>query len=403
MKITAIITEYNPFHLGHKYQIDSLKKKIDTFVVVIMSGNFVQRGEISILDKYQRAKIAVKNGVDLVIELPFYFSLQSAENFSKGAIQILNSLNTVDNLCFGYECENYKDLIYISNFQLNNKEKINFLINKKMKQGFSYAVAFKDACLEINKESNVRKIKEDFFISNNILAIEYIKNLYLTKSKIKPLAIKRVGENYNSENYHSNFQLSATSIRKAIYENNLKDIKKFVCNETFDALSNNIKNKNLPDEKKIMEILKYNIIQNNIDVENIVNYENGILNLIKKNIFTSSTMQELLDTLQSKRYKKVRIKRFILNYLLNVNKNAKKLFEENFEYIKPLAFNENGRNILKKIKENSNIKIISKSRDIKLLSENGQKKLKLEEKSEKIYKLFTNKTKDDKFKSLLVK
>ena len=114
-------------------------------------------------------------------------------------------------------------------------------------------------------------------------------------------------------------------------------------------------------------------------------------------------MQELLDILQSKRYKKVRIKRFILNYLLNVNKNAKKLFEENFEYIKPLAFNENGRNILKKIKENSNIKIISKSRDIKLLSENGQKKLKLEEKSEKIYKLFTNKTKDDKFKSLLVK
>lgn len=403
METTAIIAEYNPFHLGHKYQIDTLKKKINTLIVVIMSGNFIQRGEIAILDKYTRAKEAVKEGVDLVIELPFYFSLQSAENFSKGSIKILNSLNIINNLCFGYESENEKNLIDTSNFQLTYKDEINNFINKKMKNGFSYAVAYKDACISINKKYNILDIKDDFFISNNILAIEYIKNLKLINSKIKPLPIKRIGQNYNTEDYNNNLQLSASSIRKAIYENNLENIKKFVSKNTFYDLYTAIENKNLPSEKKLLDILRYNILQNNINEEKIVNYENGMLNLIKKNIFKYESLNDFLDKIQSKRYKKVRIKRFLLNYLLNVNLDIKKLYDENLEYIKVLAFNENGKNILKKIKENSNIKIITKNKDTKQLSKIAKQMYDLEENKDKIYKLLTNQKQNNYFKNFLIK
>lgn len=401
MKISGIIAEYNPFHLGHRYQIESLKKEIDTFVVVVMSGDFVQRGECSVLDKYERAKIAIKNGTDLVVELPYYFSLQSAENFAKGSIEIFNRLNIVDYLCFGFECKKKETLIEVAKLQIKHKEEIELLLKEKMKSGSSYAVAYKDACLEVNKIYENIELDENFFISNNILSIEYIKNLILTNSKILPFPIKRIGENYNSENI-SNIQASASAIRKTILENNLELIKNFVDENTFKAISNVIKNKNFPDEKKIMEVLKYNVLQDNIDAKNIVNYENGILNLIKKNIFNFESIEQLTENIQSKRYKKVRIKRFIYNYLLNVNNDIKSIYESQIEYIKILAFNENGKSILRKINEKSNLKIISKNKDFKDLSEIGKIRFKQEENSRKIYKLFTNRQQTNSFKKLFI-
>ena len=224
MKISGIIAEYNPFHLGHKYQLDTLKNELDTYVIAIMSGDFVQRGECAVLDKYKRSEIAVKNGVDLVIELPFYYSLQSAENFAKGGISILNKLNIVDYLCFGFECEKKENIIEIAKFQLRYKNEIEEILNNEMKLGKSYAVAYKNACMKINKKYKALEIEDDFFISNNILSIEYVKNLILSKSKIAPFPIKRKGRNYNDENYNTEEQLSASAIRKAIYDNNFEKI-----------------------------------------------------------------------------------------------------------------------------------------------------------------------------------
>ena len=240
MKTSGIIAEYNPFHLGHKYQINKIKKELNTNIISIMSGDFVQRGECAILDKYTRAKIAVNNGVDLVIELPFYYSLQSAENFAKGGISILNKLNIVDYLCFGFECEKKEDIIEIAKFQLKYKNEIEELLNYEMKLGKSYAVAYKDACIEINRKYKVLEIQDDFFISNNILSIEYVKNLILSKSQITPFPIKRKGKNYNDEDYNSKDQLSASAIRKAIYENNFEKIETFIDKNTFNELKNSV-------------------------------------------------------------------------------------------------------------------------------------------------------------------
>ncbi|MFT4451534.1 tRNA(Met) cytidine acetate ligase [Parvimonas sp. G1425] len=401
MKISGIIAEYNPFHLGHKYQLDTLKNELDTYVIAIMSGDFVQRGECAVLDKYKRAEIAVKNGVDLVIELPFYYSLQSAENFAKGGISILNKLNIVDYLCFGFECEKKENIIEIAKFQLRYKNEIEEILNNEMKLGKSYAVAYKNACMKINKKYKALEIEDDFFISNNILSIEYVKNLILSKSKIAPFPIKRKGRNYNDENYNTEEQLSASAIRKAIYDNNFEKIKNFIDKNTFDELKNSVKNNILPNEKIILEILKYNILINQINPENIVNYENGILNLIKKNIHSVNSIEELAEKLQSKRYKKVRIKRFIYNYLLNINNDIKEIYSKDPEYINILAFNKNGQRLIKEIKNKSNLEIVTTNKSAQNLTNFQKNKFEIEQNSRKIYKLFTNNKKETEFISFL--
>lgn len=403
MKVSGIISEYNPFHLGHKYQIDTLKNEIDTSVIAIMSGDFVQRGECAILDKYTRAKIAINNGIDLVIELPFFYSLQSAENFAKGGISILNKLNIVDYLCFGFECYKKEDIIKIANFQLQYKDEIEEILKYEMKLGNSYAVAYKNACVEINSKYKILELQDDFFISNNILSIEYVKNLILSNSKITPFPIKRKGKNYNDDNYRSNEQLSASAIRKAIYENNIEKIEKFIDKNTFIELNNSLKNMILPNEKIILEILKYNILLNQINPENIVNYENGILNLIKKNIHSVNSIEELAEKIQSKRYKKVRIKRFIYNYLLNINNKTKEIYSKDIEYITVLGFNKKGQELLKEIKNKTNIEIITTNKSTQNLSDFQKNKFEIEQKSRKIYKLFTNNKNKTEFISFLQK
>ncbi|MFP5493380.1 nucleotidyltransferase family protein [Parvimonas sp. G1641] len=403
MKVSGIISEYNPFHLGHKYQIDTLKNEIDTSVIAIMSGDFVQRGECAILDKYTRAKIAINNGIDLVIELPFFYSLQSAENFAKGGISILNKLNIVDYLCFGFECYKKEDIIKIANFQLQYKDEIEEILKYEMKLGNSYAVAYKNACVEINSKYKILELQDDFFISNNILSIEYVKNLILSNSKITPFPIKRKGKNYNDDNYRSNEQLSASAIRKAIYENNIEKIEKYIDKNTFIELNNSLKNMILPNEKIILEILKYNILLNQINPENIVNYENGILNLIKKNIHSVNSIEELAEKIQSKRYKKVRIKRFIYNYLLNINNKTKEIYSKDIEYITVLGFNKKGQELLKEIKNKTNIEIITTNKSTQNLSDFQKNKFEIEQKSRKIYKLFTNNKNKTEFISFLQK
>ena len=401
MKNSGIIAEYNPFHLGHKYQIDRIKNELNSNIIAIMSGDFVQRGECSILDKYTRARIAVNNGVDLVIELPFYYSLQSAENFAKGGISILNKLDIIDYICFGFECEKKEDIIEIAKFQLQYKNEIEEILSYEMKLGKSYAVAYKNACIEINRKYKILEIQDDFFISNNILSIEYVKNIILSKSKITPFPIKRKGKNYNDENYNSQEQLSASAIRKAIYENNLEKVENFLDEIIFNEIKNSVENNILPNEKIILEILKYNILINQINPENIVNYENGILNLIKKNIFSVNSIEELAEKIQSKRYKKVRIKRFIYNYLLNINNEIKEMYSKDIEYITVLGFNKKGQELLKEIKNKTNLEIITTNKSTQNLSDFQKNKYKIEQNSRKLYKLFTNTKNETEFISFL--
>lgn len=348
MKTVGVIAEYNPFHFGHKYLIDEAKKKTKADrVVVVMSGNSVQRGDFAIVDKFSRAKEAVRNGADLVLELPFCYSSQSAEYFAKGSIDILNSLGCIDYLCFGSEKEDLEKLSQIADILLD--ESINEKIKIKLKEGFSYPVARKKAVLEsIGEASDVMDNP------NDILAIEYIKRLKKLDSKIIPCPIKRVGSSYHDKEIIGNFP-SATSIRTFFNSNTDSEysklnIKSGLSVDMLNFLSIAKENNNLMSMDLFFNELK-NIIIREKNLSDIFEVGEGLDNLIKKNILKANTIDELIFSLKSKRYTYTRIRRILFNILIGLTKDDMKIVKKSDEisYVKLLAFNNNGRNILKNL------------------------------------------------------
>jgi len=190
--VLAIIGEYNPFHNGHLYHLKESKEKTHTdYTIAIMSGNFVQRGNAAILDKWTRAKIAILNGVDLVIELPCIYSISSAENFAMGAIKILNSLKIVDSVSFGTEIDDITILEEFADILTDEPAEYKSLLSHELSKGISYPKARENALLMYLND--IRKYANILSSPNNILAIEYLKAMNLTNSEIFPVSIKRIG------------------------------------------------------------------------------------------------------------------------------------------------------------------------------------------------------------------
>ncbi|MDD4834309.1 MAG: nucleotidyltransferase family protein, partial [Lutispora sp.] len=208
MRVIGIVSEYNPFHNGHKFHLELSKKLCKAeYSVAIMSGNFLQRGEPALFDKWIRAKMAVLNGIDLVIELPVVYSCQVAELFALGAVKILNSLGIIDYLCFGSENGNIEDLYNISNILLNEPKEIKQEIKYKMSKGMTYSKAI--------GETYKDHYGDMLSYPNNVLGIEYIKSIILLSSSIKPVTIKRLMNNYSDKNFTGSIS-SATAIREEL-------------------------------------------------------------------------------------------------------------------------------------------------------------------------------------------
>ncbi|MDO5018251.1 MAG: nucleotidyltransferase family protein [Lagierella massiliensis] len=386
MKNIAIISEYNPFHNGHQFQINEIKKKFpNSNVISIMSGNFVQRGEPSILNKFERCKNAIESGVDLVLQIPTIYSLQSAENFALGSFKILDSLNIVDYLSFGTETTDFFKLYEVGKIQFENKIKINQLITKFMSNGHSYPKAFEIATREI-----VHYDLKNLFTSNNILALEYIKSKFKINSSIDFIPIIRRGSNYLDNEFKENIQPSATAIRNMVYNNKLYKIKDYVPEDTFDSLS--LVNKN-PD---FFKILKYNFIILNKNHNKITGFEKGIDDLIKKNLKQTDNFDEFITKSKSKRYKEARLKRFILNDLLDIYKEFIDLsMRESPKFVQVLGFNHKGEKILREISNKSIVKLIVNKKDFNLEDELSKKMYSIEEKSTNLYNIITGLTKSE--------
>jgi predicted nucleotidyltransferase len=191
MKNIGIIAEFNPFHNGHKHFLETIKKEHSpNCIIAIMSGNFVQRGDLAIIDKWRRAETAVRNGVNLVIELPVPFAIQNAEVFASGAISIFSKLD-IQYLCFGTEADNINDIYDLSRILTNESISFKISMNNYLKKGLSYPKALSNS-IGSNRY-------EKIFTPNNILAIEYIKSLIKNNYSIKPVNVKRIGIQYNSE------------------------------------------------------------------------------------------------------------------------------------------------------------------------------------------------------------
>ena len=369
MNLLGLVVEYNPFHNGHKYHLEKSKEITNaTHTVAIMSGSFLQRGEPALFDKYTRAEIAVKNGVDLVIELPTLYACQSAEIFSHGAVATLNSLNCVNSLCFGSEEGNIDILQTISEILVKEPSDFKTTLKNFLDEGIVFPVARSKALYEYIKNNHLLELSEDELqqvlnSSNNILGIEYIKSLIKLNSSIKPYTITRIASKYNSTDIESNI-CSATAIRNSLKDNtDLKLIENVVPLHTFNEINHKINTNFNP----VFDYMFYNLLSSTIirDVDNLTKYfevNEGIENKIYSNVFTSKNLEELINSTKSKRYTMTKIKRTLNNILLGINRDdvIKVKDLDRVPYIRILAFNNKGREIIKKIKTSSDIEIITK-------------------------------------------
>ncbi len=359
MNVTGIITEYNPFHLGHLHHLKECKKNTNcNGVICVMSGNFVQRGMPAIMDKWERAKIAVKNGVDLVVELPLIFSISSAETFAYGAVAILEKTKIVNNLYFGSEHGNVLDLNKIASVIIKEPIEYKNTLKKELAKGVPYHYARLTSLKNYFNDINLEEIISS---SNNILGIEYLKALIRLNSPIKPYTLKRIGSNYNDENITSLYA-SATSIRKTLSFNDFDKIKEVLPKESYEEIIN-LKNTDYkfvyPED--IFPFLKYKILTEGENLSKLSQLKEGLDNKIKKEILNSNNLNEFILNIKSKRYTYTAISRALVSFFIGMeNFSLDHIKNSSIEYIRPLAFNEKGSKILKEIKNKESVKIITK-------------------------------------------
>ncbi|MDO5707701.1 MAG: nucleotidyltransferase [Andreesenia angusta] len=357
MKILGIIAEYNPFHNGHIYHIEKAKELTEAeATIVLMSGNFVQRGEPAIIDKWRRAKIAVLNGVDLVIELPFIYSSQTAEIFSDGSIRILNSLNSIDYIGFGSEARNLNTIEKIVNILIENPKEYNLLLKERLEKGYNYPNAREYALSNI-----VEGIENIISKPNNILAIEYIKALKKINSSIRPINIIRK-DNHNSDIINSEIS-SATAIRKTLLDSqklNINSIKKTIPNSTIEELNSFILDqKKFISKEELHNIFLFNIIRSDLK-DDIFELNPSLINRIKNSLYLNQDIRDIIDNIYTKNYTSTRINRVILNTIMDLKKDDMMEFKEySPRYIRILASNNKGFKIINEIKKNSDINIIN--------------------------------------------
>lgn len=355
MNILGIIAEYNPFHNGHKYHINEAKLKTNAdFVIVIMSGSFTQQGNIAILNKFERAKLSIECGADLVLELPTIYATSSSENFSLGAVNILNSLGCITHLAFGAECQDIDCLQNISNTLLEKEGEILSLTKRHLTKGITSARA-RDLALK-----EILTVKEYLEISkpNNILGLEYLKSLSRLNSKMQPVIIERKDANHNDMSLlASGTVASATAIRKAIDcdVNNLDEIKQLVPDNCFKLLNS----KKLISNDSLFNILRYEILRlGTSNLTNIYEVAEGLENRIYTSALSSKNYNELITGIKSKRYTLGRVKRILIYILLGITKDlANNLL--NVKYARILKVSNNGKKLLKIIGSSSNIPLLS--------------------------------------------
>ncbi|MFA7688972.1 MAG: nucleotidyltransferase, partial [Bacilli bacterium] len=345
MNTIGIICEYNPFHNGHLYHINKIKELYPNHTIIcVLGGEFMQRGEISVLNKCDKTDIALNYGIDLVIELPFIFASQSADLFAKGAIQILKTLK-VDKLVFGSESNDINNLINLAKNQINNNQ-YNKLVKKYMDEGVNYPTASNKALKDMNNKA--------IDTPNDILGLAYIKQIIIQKADIKPITIKRIND-YHDLNLKDRIT-SASSIRKALKKG--KNIKKYIPKLTYQYL-NKIE---LPNEEKYFQLLKYKILSDN-NLSQYQTVDEGIENRIKKYILSSNNIDELIERIKTKRYTHNKINRMLAHILVGFTKEEAK--SNNIKYIRILGFNKKGQKYLNSIKKEIEVPIITNYSNIK--------------------------------------
>lgn len=352
----GIVAEYNPFHNGHLYQIEEIKKRMgkDMLTVAVVSGDFVQRGEFSYFDKWQKTEMALNHGVDIVVELPLYYSVQNAEIFSRMSTKILDYME-LDFQVFGAEEEDIKVLDRI--IELQEKEEYKKNLMELMKKGNSYSTSQKLALSEYGYGDTVK--------SNNILALEYMRTMKRENLGIKPYIIKREISDYNEIEIEEERKsiASATFIREEMLKNsgNPENIRKFIPEKTYEILKSfyisdrtdneQLEWKNL--KNSMFKFLKYKLLmETKNEIIKIYDMNDEIYARIYRGVSKSKTYEVFLKEVKSRNFSIKRIERIVLNILLNVTKKA---VDFKLDYIRVLGFNQKGQEYLKQLKKDKKV------------------------------------------------
>lgn len=338
MQIIGIVTEYNPFHNGHLYQIKKIKEMYpDSVIIVAMSGNYTMRGEISVLDKWNKTNIAINNGIDIVLEIPFIYSNQSSDIFSYAALKMLNEFK-IEKLVFGSETNNIDLLSLASSVQIDNK-KFDSLVKDYMSKGYNYPSSIGKSIYELTGI----KIKE----SNDILGVSYIKEILKNKYNIKPISIKRTN-NFKTNTKKSNI-ISAYEIREFLNKN--ESIKEYVPNNVTPYIKK-------VDYEKLFNLIKCKVISEKNSLNKYHLIDEGIENRIYEGVIKCDNYDDLVKYISNKRVTINKVNRILINIFVGLTKEEAS--NKELSYIKILGLSKNGKKYYSKIKKDINIKICNK-------------------------------------------
>lgn len=370
MKVLGIVAEYNPFHNGHLYHLEASRALTGAgCVVAVMSGNFTQRGEPAVVDKWARAEMALQCGVDLVIELPVIYAMSSAEYFAFGAVKLLDSLGVIDTLCFGSEFGLINKLEQAAAILSDEPEEYKALLKASLSSGKSFPAARQKALSEYLKSKYDKDgLSELLRDPNNILGIEYLKALRRLNSKIVPLTVGRVGNDYNSVELTGKIS-SATSIRKVLSSNPWYGAR--------ELLESCLPNPSLAIMEREVEVGRGPVFppdfaqlllstlrrMTNDEIKKLPYMENGLENRISQAADNSATWQELVDRICTKRYTITRVQRILFSALSGLDSESLEYFTSlgGPACIRILGFNETGRKLLSEIRGKSTLPVITKT------------------------------------------
>ncbi len=339
----CIISEYNPFHFGHLYHLNESISQTDTdFKVAIISGNFVQRGEPSIINKWEKAKVALSAGFDLVLELPTLYAISSAENFANGSIKIADQIGS-NYISFGTESGDLEKLKKLSSLINKNEKEYITNVKEKIAEGFSYPKS---------QELVIDKMFGNEFLGvckpNNILGLEYLKSLNAILSNITPITVKRDLDKSSSSDVRALLRTSGFKI---------EDLKNSIPDFSYEVLAEDIENGNAvlslkAFEKEIIYILR---TIDNEKLKNIPDVPENMLSNLKKIACSTNSLDELITALKNKSITQARIQRILLYILLGITKSDMELSKRITPYVRVLGMSENGKKMLSDISKDINV------------------------------------------------
>lgn len=360
MKAVGVIVEYNPFHNGHAYHLQAAKETAHADIAVaVMSGNFLQRGEPALISKWYRTKMALLNGVDIVLELPYRFATQKAETFANGAISILDAIGC-HSLCFGSENGDISSFLQTVDYLDRHKDRFDENIKMNIKSGVSYPKALSLSFQSLSSPENLLSLDKP----NNILGFHYVKALNRQNSSIIPLTVKRKNADYHDEHFATETIASATSIRKALFSAKEKNssIEQYVP----DASSTLLKEYlavygNFHEWENYWSYLRYRLLHNRPEeLREIYEVEEGIEHRLIAAALDSSNFKEFMQKIKTKRYTWTRLQRICVHILTNTKKAEMKSTPEKAAYLRLLGMTKNGKEYLNKYKSQFSLPLISK-------------------------------------------